>query len=158
MIEVTVSSLAAHQFLHGMAPGRLALLVPAARTVSFPAGYRLFEERGNATKFGLIQSGSVTVDLYLPGDGRVVIERVGMGEILGWSWLLPPYQWAFGAITAGPVEAIEFDAAMVRSRAADDPELGHDLTQRLLRILAHRLQATRVKLVSGAAAGPDRSV
>ena len=77
-------------------------------------------------------------------------------EILGWCWLLPPYQWTFGAITAGPVGLIEFDAAMVRSRGADDPELGYDLTQRLLRVLAHRLQATRVKLVTGAVAVSDR--
>ena len=84
MIEVVASSLATHPFLRGMAPGHLAVLAPTARTVTFPARYRLFEEGGNATRFWLIRCGPVAVDLYQPGEGRVVIEHVGMGELLGW--------------------------------------------------------------------------
>ena len=146
MTEVTASSLTTHPFLRGMTPGQLAVLAPAARVVTFPARYRLFEEGGNATCFWLIQSGHVALDMFAPGDGRVVIESIGMGEILGWSWLFPPYQWAFGAVTASPVQAVEFDACMVRSRCVDDPALGYDITQRMLRVLAHRLRTTRVRL------------
>ena len=76
------------------------------------------------------------------------IDTIGMGELLGWSWMFPPYRWAFGAVTARQTEAFEFDARMVRGCCQADPELGYDLTQRLARVLAKRLQATRVRLIT----------
>jgi CRP/FNR family transcriptional regulator, cyclic AMP receptor protein len=66
----------------------------------------------------------------------------------GVSWLLPPYRWAFGAVAVTAVEAFEFDAAAVRERCAADPELCHELNQRIARVLARRLQATRIRLIA----------
>jgi len=149
MIEVSAAALAAHPFLRGMSPDQLSVLAEAARDVTFPARHRLFEDGGNATRFWLIQSGHVSLDLDVPGEGSVVIETVGMGELLGWSWLFPPYKWAFGAVAATAVEAFEFDAPAVRERCAADPGLGYEFNQRVTRVLAKRLQATRVRLIGG---------
>jgi CRP/FNR family cyclic AMP-dependent transcriptional regulator len=66
---VTVCSLAAHGFLRGMPEGMLAELVPAASLVEVPAGRRLFEDGGHAAHFWLIRSGSVALDLHVPGRG-----------------------------------------------------------------------------------------
>jgi len=148
MIEVTAEALAAHPFLHGMTHHHLAVLAGMAADVTFPARHRLFEDGGNATRFWLIQSGYVTLDLHVPGQGRMKIETIGMGELLGWSWLFPPYRWAFGAVAASPVEAFEFDGRAARARCADDPEIGYELTRRLARVVAGRLQATRVRLIT----------
>ena len=148
MTEVTAAALAAHPFLHGMSGDQLTFLAGTARDVKFPARHRLFEDGGNATRFWLIQSGHVSLDLHVPGEGPVVIETIGMGELLGWSWLFPPYTWAFGAVTARAVEAFEFDAAAVRERCAADPGLGYELTQRITRVLAKRLLATRIRLIA----------
>jgi CRP/FNR family cyclic AMP-dependent transcriptional regulator len=148
MIEVTASALATHPFLHGMPREQLAVLAGAASDVMFPAGRRLFEDGGNADHFWLIQSGHVTLDLHVPGQGRMKIESIGMGELLGWSWLFPPYQWAFGAVAAAPVKAFEFSAPAVRASCASDPELGYEVTTRLARVVASRLKATRVRLIS----------
>ncbi len=148
MIEVNAAALAAHPFLRGMSSGQLGMLAEAARDVSFPARYRLFEDGGSATRFWLIQSGHVSLDLHVPGEGPVVIETIGMGELLGWSWLFPPYKWAFGAVAATAVEAFEFDAPAVRERCAADPGLGYELNQRVSRVLAQRLQATRIRLIA----------
>ena len=156
MNEVTASSLATHPFLRGLDPGRLAALASAARTAAFPARHRIMEAGGNASRFWLIQSGSVAVDMLVPGDGRVVIENVGIGEILGWSWLLPPQEWAFGAVTISPVRAFELDAAAVRLLCASDPEFGYDLTRRMLQVLTHRLRTTRIRLATVCGAAPDR--
>jgi CRP/FNR family transcriptional regulator, cyclic AMP receptor protein len=152
MIEVATSSLAAHSFLHGMPPEQLSVLAETASEVSFPARHRLFEDGGNAGRFWLIRSGRVALDLDVPGQGPMVIGTLGMGELLGWSWLFPPFRWAFGAVAIGPVQAFEFDAAAVRARCASNPALGYELTQRVARVLAHRLQATRVRLIIGSAA------
>ena len=148
MIEVTAGALSAHPFLHGMPHDQLAVLAEVASDVTFPARHRLFEDGGNANRFWLIQSGHVNLDLQVPGEGPVVIETIGMGELLGWSWLFPPYRWAFGAVAATPVEAFEFDGPAVRACCASDPELGYELHQRVARVLAKRLQATRIRLIA----------
>ena len=148
MIEVNAAALAAHPFLHGMSADQLGLLADAARDVSFPARYRLFEDGGYATRFWLIQAGHVSLDLHVPGEGPVVIESIGMGELLGWSWLFPPYKWAFGAVAASAVEAFEFDAPTVRELCAAYPELGYEFNQRVTRVLARRVQATRIRLIA----------
>jgi CRP/FNR family transcriptional regulator, cyclic AMP receptor protein len=148
MIEVNAAALAAHPFLRGMSPDQLSALAEAARDVSFLARERLFEDGGSATRFWLIRRGRVSLDLHVPGEGPVVIESVGMGEPLGWSWLFPPYKWAFGAVAATDVEAFEFDAPTVRERCAAYPGLGYELSQRISRVLAQRLQATRIRLIS----------
>src|SRR5258708_35421955 len=151
MIEVTAAALTAHPFLRGMSRDPLAVLAEPARDVCFPARHRLFEDGGHAARFWLIQSGYVTLDVHVPGRGRVKIGTIGMGELLGWSWLFPPYQWAFGAVAAGPVEAYEFDAQAVQAYCAADPWLGYELTQRLARVIANRVQATRIRLISESA-------
>jgi CRP/FNR family transcriptional regulator, cyclic AMP receptor protein len=78
----------------------------------------------------------------------VVIETIGMGELLGWSWLFPPYKWAFGAVAATAVEAFEFEAPLVRELCAADSELGYEFNQRITRVLAKRLEATRIRLIA----------
>ena len=70
-----------------------------------------------------------------------------MGELLGLSWLFPPYKWAFGAVAVTAIDTFEFDAAAVRAACAADPALGYELTGRLTRVLASRLQATRIRLL-----------
>lgn len=148
MTRLTADALATHPFLHGMSCDQLTVLAGAASDVAFPAGHRLFEDGGHANRFWLIQSGQVALDLQVPGQGPVQIEAIGLGELLGWSWLFPPFRWAFGAVAIRPVRAFEFDGRAVRARCESDPILGYELTRRLTRVIAHRLQATRVRLIT----------
>jgi CRP/FNR family transcriptional regulator, cyclic AMP receptor protein len=145
--RVTPTALTAHRFLHGLPCGQVAKLVPAACLINVPPGRRLFEDGGSAANFWLIRSGSVALDLHIPRAGAVVIETVGMGEALGWSWLLPPHVWTLGAVTVQPTEAFQFDGRAVRGLCDADPELGYELTRRFLSVAAHRLQATRSRLL-----------
>jgi CRP/FNR family cyclic AMP-dependent transcriptional regulator len=152
MIEVTELSLASHLFLRGLPDGQLVELAKSASVVSFAPGHRLFADGGNATRFWLVRSGRVALDLDVPGTGRMVVEVLGMGDVLGLSWLLPPFRWTFGAVAVGPVEAFEFDAPSVRAWCAADPALGYELTRRFLGVSAHRLHATQLKLLLAASA------
>jgi CRP/FNR family transcriptional regulator, cyclic AMP receptor protein len=126
MSGVTLPALATCPFLHGMTEDHLAALALAAKEVTFPAGHRLFEDGGNATKFWLIESGRVALDLYVPGEGRMVIDSLGIGDLVGWSWLFPPCQWAFGAVAMADVQMFEFDAE--RCAAAAPPTLNSATT------------------------------
>ena len=148
MMEVTTSALDGQRFLHGLRADQLDALAAMASEVTFPAGHRIFAEDGPVGSFWLIESGYVALDVQVPGERPVIIGTVGIGGLLGWSWLLPPYQWAFGAVCVTEVRAIEFRAPAVRDRCAADPDLGHELTQRMFQVLAGRLRDTRARLIA----------
>lgn len=118
-----------------------------AREVNIPQDTRLFNEGGHADRFWIIRSGTIALDLYVPGRQAQVVERLGFGELVGWSWLFTPYVWQMGATAETPVRAHEFDAMAVRSMCADDPELGRALAQWVGKVLAHRLQSARTRLL-----------
>jgi CRP-like cAMP-binding protein len=100
-----------------MEPGQLEALAQTTSEVMFPARHRIFADGDYADKFWLVQSGHVVLDVLVPGEGPVVIGRVGIGGLVGWSWLFPPYQWAFGAVCVTEVKAYQFNAQLVRDLA-----------------------------------------
>ena len=67
----------------------------------------------------------------VPGRGRLIIATLGRGDVMGVAWLLPPYQWRFGAVTTQPMQAYEFDARAVRAACDEDPSLGYELGRRV---------------------------
>lgn len=122
-------------------------LMPLAREVSFATGERIFNEGGKADRFWIIHTGTVALDLHVPGRQAAVVESLGPGRLLGWSWLVPPHQWHLGAEAASPVRAYEFDAAAVRELCAKDPGLDHEMCTYVSRVLARRLRSARVRLL-----------
>jgi len=146
-----LSILAAQPFLRGMPGAQLAELAGACQHVTVPAGQRLFDEGSPAGGFWIIDAGRVVLDATVPGQGRVVIESLGRGDVIGLSWMLPPYQWRFGAVTSQPMQAFAFDAAPVRAACSADPVLGYELGRRFSAVVVRRLQATRARLIEHAA-------
>jgi len=140
--------LAAHPFLTGLSDTRLARLSTWARRAPFHAGARMFVEGSRADRFWLIREGLVRLDAAVAGRGNVEIATIGPDSVVGWSWLFPPYRWHFGAIAVEPTLAVELDATGVLRLCEGDPALGYDLSQRFMRVLVERLQATRMRLVS----------
>jgi CRP/FNR family transcriptional regulator, cyclic AMP receptor protein len=148
MLEVSAPGLVTQRFLRGMESRQLDALAEAASEVMFPRGHRIFADGDYAGKFWLIESGHVALDVLVPGEGLAVIGRVGIGGLVGWSWLLPPYRWAFGAVCVTEVKALEFNAQAVKDRCAADPALRGELTRRLFEVVAGRLQDTRTRLIT----------
>ena len=136
-----------HPFVRGMAEEHIARLSEVTPYIAVPARYRLFEEGGTANRFWLIEAGQVALDLHVPGHGPIIIETVGRGDVIGWSWPLPPYQWQLGAATMQPTQAFELDGRAVRGLLEADPVLGRELTSRFIAVVVHRLQATRIRLL-----------
>lgn len=137
----------AHLFLRDLPGEQLAQLAAVCRHVTVPVGQRLFEEGATANRFWLIDAGQVALDAMVPGRGRVVIEMLGRGDVVGLSWLVSPHQWRFGAVTRQPMQAFEFDARRVRAACDSDPVLGYELSRRFSVVLVRRLQATRSRLL-----------
>ncbi|KOT37818.1 regulator [Streptomyces caelestis] len=123
------------------------VLMRHAREVSFAAGVRLFEEGRRADRFWIVRTGTVALDLQVPGHRAAVIESLGHGELIGWSWHYPPRMWHLGAETTSPVRAWEFDAEAVRALCDEDPEFGRVIAVWVGRVVAQRLHVTRVRLL-----------
>jgi CRP-like cAMP-binding protein len=138
-----------HPFLRGLEPAHLEVLAANAMPVEIPAGEVIFREGDNANRFYLIHEGEVVIES--PGDATgapVLIEKLGDGDVLGWSWMFPPYYWHFDARATRSTRATFFYGTRLREACNADPRLGFALSQRVAEVAIHRLQATRKKLVS----------
>lgn len=147
-MTISVAALvAAHPFLEGLDPDQRALVAGCARLARFSTGELLCVEGAPADTFYLLRDGHVSLDVHDPSRGAVVIETVGPGAVVGWSWLVPPYRWTFDARASEPVAAIALDGACLRRKASEDPALGFALLTRVTATLLDRLQATRLRLL-----------
>lgn len=139
--------LAERPFFAGMSERSLAVLAGCASETDFAAGSTIFREGDAAEACFLITGGDVALEIVVPGRGPHVVETLHAGEVLGWSWLFPPYRWTFDAQALTATTALRFDALALRSAKASDTEFGYELMQRFARVLVDRLQATRLQLL-----------
>jgi len=131
----------------GMEPARLALVAGCAQNTGFEAGQELFREGDAADVFYLVRTGSISLEIHAPGRGGLAVETIDEGEVVGWSWLFPPYRWHFDARAVEAVRAVAFDGACLRGKCQDDAALGYDLMSRFAQVMIERLEATRLRLL-----------
>ena len=122
-------------------------LAGCAVTAGFEHGASVFREGDAADAFYVIRRGRVALELFVPGRGPLTIETLEPGEVVGWSWLFPPYRWHFDARAVTAVRAVAVDGACLREKCDEDPALGYELMRRFSAVLIERLQATRVRLL-----------
>lgn len=147
MTGVRADDLAEHAFVRGLPAGDITRLATVASYLSVPAGHRLFEEGGTATRFWLVRTGHLALDLHAAGGERLIVETIGGGGLIGLSWTSSPRQWQYGAEAVAPTDAFELDAAAVTSWCDEDPLFGYRLIRRLLAVAAGRLHASRIRLL-----------
>jgi CRP/FNR family transcriptional regulator, cyclic AMP receptor protein len=131
---------------HGLAQQHLDLIAGCASNTGFETGERLFREGDAADVFYLIRHGIVAVEIYIPNRGQLTIQTAGAGEIVGWSWLLPPYRWHFTGRAVEDVRAVQFDGTCLRNKARINTTLGYELTTRFAQKLVASLEATQLQL------------
>jgi len=146
-METLEPILAQHPFFQDIEPVYLQLMVGCATNVRFAAGDDIFREGDVADQFYLIRHGRVALQVFIPGQGCITIETIEAGEVLGWSWLFPPYRWHFDAQVLELTRAIAFDGACLRAKCDEDHDLGYRLMQRFAQVMMQRLQATRLQLL-----------
>lgn len=139
---------ALHPFLVGMNRTQLALLTDCAVVVHFKPGQLIFREGELANRFYLIESGKVNVESNARWGDPVIIDKVGAGDLLGWSWMFPPYFWHFTARAVEPTEAIFFYGTILREYCERDHSLGYELFKRMSAVMIKRLQAAREKMLA----------
>jgi len=139
--------LARHAFFAGFAAEHSQIVAGCARNHRYDAGEYLFREGGSATEFFLIRHGQVALEISAPGQTPIVFATLGEGEIVGASWLVPPYRWMFDARAVVLTRAIGIDAACLRGKCEADHDLGYEMMKRFLPILVQRLHATRLQIL-----------
>jgi CRP-like cAMP-binding protein len=146
-METLEPVLAEHPFLKGLDPKHLHLIVGCASNVRFNAGEFIFREGEEANEFYILRHGKVALEVFSPERGPIIIDTLVEGEVLGWSWLIPPYIWHFDARAVELTRAIALDGKCLRTKCEEDHDLGYELLKRFAHIIEQRLQATRLRLL-----------
>lgn len=136
-----------HPFFKTLDPHFVELIAGCSKNVRFDSGQFIAHEGDPADKFYLIRHGKVSVEIFAPGRGSVVVDTATDGEVLGWSWIVPPYVAHFDARAVEMTRAIEIDGKCLRSKCEADNKLGYEVMKRFAQLIVHRLQATRLQLL-----------
>ena len=139
--------LAEHPFFAGLGPDLIALISGCAQNVHFDVGSRLFRTGEPANRFFVVRTGRVALELVAPGRQPLVVETVDAGQVLGWSWLVPPYRWFCDGRAVAPTSLVALEGSCLRTKCDGDAALGYQLLQRVTQVMYERLQSSRVRLL-----------
>jgi len=134
-------------FFAGLPGPMLELIAGCGVNVHFDEDERVIAENAPADLFFVLRTGKVAIEVDTPRQGPQTIETIGSGQLLGVSWLVPPYRWTFGARAIDSTSAIAIDAACLRGKCDDDSELGYEMLKRFAVLVRDRLQSTRLQLL-----------
>ncbi len=146
-METLEPILSQHAFFRDLPPEYLKIVVGCASNVKFAQGEFLFREGGDADKFYLVRQGNIALEVFTTHKGPVTLQTLGEGEVIGWSWLIPPYHWHFNARATEVTRAIAMDGKCLRGKCEEDHSLGYELMKRFTHIMEERLQAARLQLL-----------
>ena len=146
-METLEPILAQHSFFEGLDADYLKVLVGCASNVRFEQGAYLFRTGEEASQFYLLRQGRIALEIYAPQRPPIVVQTLEAGDILGWSWLIPPYRWRFDARAVDATRAIGLDGKCLRTKCEENHDLGYELLKRFVHITTQRLEATRLQLL-----------
>jgi len=145
--EPLATRVALHPFLAGMSRTHLAFLTDCAMASHFKKGQTILRAGEFANRFYLIESGKVLLESGAGFGDPVVIEKIGPGDLLGWSWMFPPHVWQFTARAVEPAAALFFHGTILREYCEKDHSLGYELFKRMSVVMMKRLQAARKQML-----------
>jgi CRP/FNR family transcriptional regulator, cyclic AMP receptor protein len=146
-METLEHIIAEHPFFADLEAQYTELLVGCASNVRFKAGEYIFREGGEANHFYLIREGKVALEIFAPQRKPIVVDTLDGADILGWSWLLPPYVWKFHAHALETTRAIALDGKCLRTKCEQNHDLGYEIFKRFSQIIARRLEAASYQLL-----------
>ncbi len=147
MIRELTDLLSEHPMFAGLDQDQIAFIAGCGWNVAYREGRHMFHLDEPADRFFLIRSGRVGLEVRGPAGPAMTLQTVDAGEVVGWSWLFPPYRWQFDARALEDVRATAFDGECLRGKCDDDAELGYALMKRFASVVTDRLQATRLQLL-----------
>jgi CRP/FNR family cyclic AMP-dependent transcriptional regulator len=146
-METLERIIAEHPFFEGLDDSFMKLVVGCASNVRFKSNTYIFKEGDEANTFYLLREGKVALEIFAPQHQPIIVETLEAGEILGWSWLLPPYLWKFHAHAMADTRAIAIDGKCLRNKCEENHDLGYEVLKRFSQIIELRLEAAILQLI-----------
>lgn len=141
------SYLASHDFFSELDERNKKFLADSAVVRELSEGDVLFHQGESADKFYLLRSGEVSVQVPALMGPALQIQKLREDQILGWSWLIPPYRWNFQALALEDAVVLEFDGSIILARCEQDPTFGYQLLKLFAALMSERLDAARQKMM-----------
>lgn len=146
-METMDQILGKHPFFEDFPPDLRKIVSGCARNCRFDANEYLMREGAPADRFFLIRHGKVSLEITAPGRPPIIVTTLHEGEVVGASWLAPPYRVMFDSRAMDLTRAVSIDAKCLRGKCEADHSLGYEMMKRFLPLLAQRLQATRMQIL-----------
>lgn len=146
-MESLESIVLAQPFFAGLEPDIAALIAGCSRTLAFEPDAYLFHEGEAAREFYLLREGDVALEMHVPGGTTLVLSTQHEGDVVGASWLIPPYRWNSDARARTAVRVLAVDAACLRAKCEADARTGYAMMKRFAPLLVRRLQAAQAQLL-----------
>jgi len=146
-MKTIADELQAHPFFAELGAGTVKLIAACGRNEVYPPDTVLAAEGSEANEFFIIRRGRVAIQLHAAPSGTALLQTLDAGDVLGWSWLFPPYRWTVEARAVQEVHAIKLDGRCLRGKCEENPALGYELMKRFSRIMTRRLEATRLQIL-----------
>jgi CRP/FNR family transcriptional regulator, cyclic AMP receptor protein len=147
MIEGLDAVLREHPFFTEFNQRYSALVAGCAANLVVPANAYVYREGDPADHFYLIRTGKVAFEVFVPGKAPIIVETLSSGDLMGWSWLVPPFRCSFDARAIELTRLISLDAACLRGKMEEDPVLGYELYKRFSPVIAARVAAARRQMI-----------
>lgn len=136
-----------HPVFAGMDDDAIRLITGCAKNVRYRAGEVIAKQGTPADEFFLLREGRVAMDMPAPQGAALRLQTADEGDVVGWSWLVPPYQWHFDLRAVSDVRAFSIDGRCLRNKCESDPRFGYQMMKRFSTLMAERLEATRLQLL-----------
>lgn len=143
-LEEVVAKVALFQ---GMKREHIGLLSGCATEVRYEAGDYPSRAGAHSDRFWVVRDGRLALELWAPGRGSITIAIMTPGDVVGFSWLVPPYQTQFDVHAVAPTRALLFDGRALRERCERDPELGYQLMSRFGGLMVERILVLTMQLL-----------
>ncbi len=148
MIEQsTAEYLSAHNFFSGLSEELVKFLAECISIREIKKGQVLFRQGERADKFYIVRKGQISIQIPAIMGPTLEIQTLGAEQVLGWSWLISPYQWSFQARAEEDSELLEFDGAIILARCEQEPQFGYELLKKFAELMSERLDAARQKMM-----------
>jgi CRP-like cAMP-binding protein len=142
-----IEQVAGHPFFHGFDRAFITAICSKAAERTFDVEEMLAVEGTSAELLYVVLEGKVALEIGASDRPRLTVETVGPGEVVGWSWLVPPHRWRFDARALKSTRVIALDAEVLRRTLSAHPTWGFQFMVRFMPVLAERLENTRIQLL-----------
>ncbi len=155
MLRDLGATLASHPFFEQFEPQHVDFLVSCSANRVFQTDEFLFREGATADAFYLVREGKVAIETVSPSAGPLTLATVGRGDVLGWSWIVPPFVHRSDCRALERTRTVAIDAACLRDKLESDHELGYRVLTKVVEIMARRISSARIQLLDLYGNEPD---